>query len=172
MKETQTDLSTPTPTILGGDLEIGNSVAKPVLTSLKEARAKLTLVVANCGIKHLMAMKGDAKGEPDQYLIPKADLYLDCRGVANPAHGGPGGSGDDIEVQNWVGKHSAQDLIAFGDQIYANIQRLTTRKGAGKEYDKPFRIMCMCAHGIHRSRSVKHILARQFKAGGWNVEVE
>lgn len=131
----------------------------PVLTSMDDIKAKLPLVFFSFGVKS------------EKKEFPKADLYLDCRGVANPSHGGPAGNGDDIDVQLWVAVHST--LNAYCEMIQMALSRMTARRGEGKEYEKPFRIGCCCAHGVHRSRAVKHILARWAKlAGHVDVTVE
>lgn len=127
------------------------------LTNAKELKEKLPLVFFNCGVKGLKKM-------------PKADLYLDCRGLANPSIAGLGG-GDDPTVQEWVLANS--DISPYIMLIEDALSRMTTRRGPGHEYDKPFRILTMCAHGIHRSRAAKHILAKWAKSNGYkSVEVE
>lgn len=124
--------------------------------------AKLVLSSAGC--------KSFAIEEPPTYTLPKADVYLDCRGAANPCHGGPSGSGDSPEVQAYVEANT--DVDTYVDMIFAHLVRIPTRrKGQGDPWIKPIHVLCFCAHGIHRSRAMKHILARRLKASGWNVEV-
>ena len=127
-----------------------DSIPAPVVTPLGPVREKLTIRLTSFGVKNNIPW-------------PPADLYLDCRGVANPMHAiGLNGTGDDPGVQKWVEIHC--DMMGFHHTVYSALIRLTTRRGAGKEFEKPFNIVCMCAHGIHRSRSMKHILGR------WLVE--
>lgn len=129
--------------------------AKPVLTDLAEVKKYLPLVFDHHAVK----------GSKD---FPKADLYLDVRGVANPsASGGPGGNGDNPVVQAWVSKNS--DIAPYTELIEQALSRMTSRRGAGKEYEKPFKIVTMCAHGVHRSRAMKHILAYWAKKQGYKV---
>lgn len=130
----------------------------PVLTDLNVVKASLPLIFFSFGVK------GDKE-------FPKADLFLDCRGVANPSHGGPPGSGDDLDVQMWVAEHS--NLRPYVEMVKMALSRMTARRGVGNEFEKPFRIACMCAHGVHRSRSMKHLLARWARLVGYqSVEVE
>ena len=131
----------------------------PATLNLNEARLHLPIVLMSFGVK---------SGQ----LFPPADLYLDCRGCADPSHV-MSGTGDDPEVQEWVWDRSANILQAYRGLIWESISRLTTRRGAGKEFDKPFVILTMCAHGIHRSRAMKHILGRWLRADGFSqVEVK
>ena len=98
--------------------------------------------------------------------LPKADLYLDCRGVANPFHQASLASltGDSKAVQNWVMMESPDTIVAFKHQIEEGLTRIPIRRrDEADPYSRPFTICCMCAHGIHRSRAVKHILASYYK---------
>lgn len=130
----------------------------PTLTNLDLVKKNLPLIFTSIGVKGLDKM-------------PKADLYLDCRGIANPSHGGPNGTGDDIDVQLWVATHS--NIKPYCEMVEMALSRMTARRGAGKEFEKPFKILAMCAHGVHRSKSMKHLLARWAKLDGYqSVEVE
>lgn len=127
-------------------------------TPLEGCKKNLKIEMFNFGCKHV-----------DK--LPGAELYLDCRGVANPSHGGPGGTGDDPQVQDWVRYNS--DLTPYCLMIQDALSRLITRKGEGHEFDKPFRIATFCAHGIHRSRAIKHLLANFLNNSGYlNVKVD
>lgn len=102
--------------------------------------------------------------------FPKADCYLDCRGVVDPSHT-IGGTGDDPKVQTYIKTFSS--IFPYFDTLRCHLDCLTSRRGSGHEYDKPFVVCCMCAHGIHRSRAMKHILADMFKGQGYTkVEVK
>lgn len=115
---------------------------------------KIKIEFFSFGIKNVWNGKGN---------MSQADLYLDCRGVANPAYSGLSGCGDDLVVQAWV--DSFTDLGPFLDMIEEAISRLEVRRGKGKISEKPFVIACFCAHGIHRSKAMKHILADRIKKG-------
>ena len=104
--------------------------------------------------------------------LPSADCYVDCRGIPNPIYGGPAGTGHDLGVRKWVRErlNQAHEQHLYVDLVSASINALTTRRGAGHETDKPFVVCCMCAHGIHRSVAMKHLLAEYF-APTYQVEV-
>lgn len=123
------------------------------------AKQHLTIQIQSFGIK---------SGQPFPLGI---DLYLDCRGVIDPSQNGIAGNGDNLEVQAFVKHNSA--TFAYFDLTLQGIYRLTTRRGEGKEFDKPFQVLTMCAHGIHRSRAMKHILAEWLRDIGFqHVEVK
>lgn len=92
--------------------------------------------------------------------LPKADYYIDCRAVKNPFHEPSlnGLSGDDSRVQQYVKDHS--NIGAMADLLEEAISRVPSRRRGEKDQDRPFEVLCFCAHGVHRSRSVKHLLAK------------
>lgn len=105
------------------------------------------------------------KGGP----LPKADCYLDCRGIENPMRHGYA-NGVMLGAQSIVITENYSQLNAFQRIIKDHIHQLPNRRG--KDWDqKPFVICCMCAHGIHRSVAVKHILASELVAEGYQVEL-
>lgn len=102
--------------------------------------------------------------------FPSADTYIDCRGIPDPSHY-TSGNGDDPAVQQWVKEKI--DLGLYYELVMQHFSMLTLRKGQGNEFDKPFIILCMCAHGIHRSRALKNLLAASLKGNGYQkVKVE
>ena len=123
----------------------------PPLTDLAAVRHLLPITLSSFGLK---------SGQP----FPPADLYIDCRGVADPSQSGLSGSGDSVHIQQWVSEHT--NTSPYYDMVVGGLLRLTTRRGRGQEYDKPFHIVCMCAWGIHRSRAMKYILARLLREVG------
>ena len=99
------------------------------------------------------------------------DLFIDCRAIANPCYipslGGK--SGDDQEVQEWVAYHT--DMDAYYAIVEEALTRIPIRRNDKENpYEKPFVIHCFCAHGIHRSRSMKHLL-KIYLSCEWKVEV-
>lgn len=106
--------------------------------------------------------------------IPKADLYFDCRCVVDGSGAkGIGGTGDSKAMQDYVKQMSPMSINGFVGQLREGIARIPDRRSDRPDpFDEPFVVLCMCAHGIHRSRSVKNILADRFKADGYNVVVE
>lgn len=108
--------------------------------------------------------------------LPKADLYIDCRPMANPFHEPKLGamSGDAEIVQEWVEARSPDLVQAYLQQIKDTLETLPLRRAnssSGKTPNDPLIICCFCAHGIHRSRATKHILARKLKGLGGKVKV-
>ena len=106
--------------------------------------------------------------------MPLADLYLDCRVIPNPTFiSGIGATGDDPRMQEWVEENAQAYVKSFSQLIIDGLQQVPSRrKGKDNPWEAPYIICTMCAHGIHRSRSMKHILARKMRAGGWNVEIK
>ena len=135
-----------------------NTYKGPIITPCQLVKDHLSITLASFGVKTGMEW-------------PKADLYIDCRGVANPMHtAGLCGTGDEGEVQEWVRTYT--DVFPYYDIVREALTRLTTRRGEGKEFDKPFHIVTMCAHGIHRSRAMKHIIGKHLTGLGFKVEVK
>lgn len=119
---------------------------------LQEALNKARIIITSGGVKSL------------NYTLPKADIYIDCRGVANPCYG-MSGSGDDPKVQEWVEKNTT--VHPYVEIILETLTRIPMRRrGQEEPFKEPVRIMCFCAHGIHRSRAMKHILSNRLKAAG------
>ncbi len=115
----------------------------------------MRIVLFNTGIKR------------EGYKLPPADLYLDCRGIPNPFREGgrlAGMSGDAELVQEWVEARAQDQIASFLDQISAGISSLPTRRAGKDPYADPFRVCLFCAHGIHRSRAMKHILYRMLRS--------
>lgn len=97
--------------------------------------------------------------------IPPADLYLDCRALYNPFHDlSCEGSGDLPSVQALVWKHSEGSVRAMAKIVEEAITRIPVRRReAADPFEEPFVIVCLCAHGIHRSRATKYLLADLLK---------
>lgn len=130
-----------------------NSMPPVAFTPIEDCAKRLTVEIASFGVKNLAVHDS----------FPKAELYLDCRGVTDPSltPGAPVGNGDNPDVQEWVEFHN--DISPYTQLTIRAMQRLVSRRGVGHEFDSPFRILTMCAHGIHRSRAMKHILAKILK---------
>ena len=129
-------------------------------TDILQSHNHLKVVFSSFGVKN---------NQP----LPPAECYIDCRGVPDPSKvvGLPALTGDSPELQEYVENNI--DLGPYISMLHQHFARLGTRKGIGHEYDKPFRIVTMCAHGIHRSRAMKHILAKHLRARGFKaVEVQ
>ena len=92
-------------------------------------------------------------------LIPKADFYLDCRGVVD------GGDEDQIREQD------GDTIAAMFTLIVESFRRIPSRKGKDA-YKEPYVVCFLCAHGVNRSVGCKKILATKLKMLGIPVEVK
>ncbi len=108
--------------------------------------------------------------EPDYRIIPKADFYIDCRGIQEK--GISGSSGDDVKFQAGVLGHSPHSIEAALTLILDSLNHVETRRQGENPTARPYVVCFMCAWGVHRSVAVKHIAARKLKALGLDVKVE
>jgi RNase adaptor protein for sRNA GlmZ degradation len=135
------------------------------------------LVLINSGWKSCFDKQANAYNlDADHHMLnlPKADLYLDCRVLPNPVFiDGIGSTGDDPKMQQWMITNGAPFIESFTQLIEDGIHQIPKRR-SGKEdpWEEPYRICFMCAHGIHRSRSMKHLMGQRLKGYGYNVEVK
>jgi len=123
---------------------------------------KVKLELSWHGIKRLPAKDGFR-------TIPRADLYIDCRGIAEK--GIPGFTGKSPEFQAAIRKASAPTLRAFVGQIIDALPHIPSRRGGTDPFKEAFTVLFMCAHGVHRSVASCHIVAEALKAGGYNVTI-
>lgn len=104
--------------------------------------------------------------------LPKADMYIDCRGLADGSKGGPGGTGDSKAMQDYVMQQSPASIISMHRLIEDSLKRIPSRRDGDKDpYERPYRVCFMCAHGIHRSRSAKNLIAGLLTKAGYEVKV-
>ena len=94
------------------------------------------LVLTNFGYKKYMT-----EAKP----FPKADLYIDCRGLVD------GALSDTVKVANGT------LLFAMKTQIEEAVHTLKTRWP--NEPNRPFVVAFFCAHGMHRSVAAKMLMA-------------
>ncbi len=132
---------------------------------MKEVKAdRIKFLLRHYGLKRL-------KNPDGLTLMPRADLYIDCRVVKEK--GITGVNGDDPKFQTGI-KKACPDVL---DNILANIlnslQVFEDRRSSRLfPYAEPYVVCFMCAYGMHRSRATKHIMAERLKALGFNVEVD
>lgn len=96
---------------------------------------KPRLVLTNFGYKKFMEAS-----KP----WPKADLYIDCRGLID------GAQVDHVAIAN------KPLLYSYKVQIEEALNTLPTRWPG--EPERPFHVAFFCAHGMHRSMAAKKIL--------------
>lgn len=125
--------------------------------------SKLKIVLISHGMKKIQ-WKGDL-------LIPKADFYIDCRGIQEK--GLKGTSGKDQEFQSGVESNSSASLNGMEMMILDGLKQLPSRRvGALDPYKEPYVVCFMCAWGIHRSVATKNIMWRRLTEKGYKVEVK
>lgn len=126
-----------------------------------EVRQKIQILINNVGIK-------SNPFQARENLLGGSDFMLDCRGLPDAVTGIPkqyAGLEDYVEKQIDLGMYVHVILQA----IHAAPKR---RWNLGSKWaDKPFRITCFCAHGMHRSRAMRNLLKRELLALGYNVKV-
>jgi len=88
--------------------------------------------------------------------IPKADCYIDCRGVPDPVNRIV--TKDSPSDAEWI--RNSIDVMVYIRLIEDHLWYLSKRRG-DKLFSRPFVILCMCAWGKHRSPAMKRILAEQ-----------
>ena len=123
---------------------------------------------------HLFSF-GKKRGD-ENFATLKADLLLDARVAPNPSYDKTIGSltGDDIRVQNWMRREIGAQLDTYRDMILLGLSTLKKRRepDGGDPYGKPFIVGIFCAHGIHRSRSLKHLLREELRKLGLMVTMD
>lgn len=111
------------------------------------------------------------KKSPPEY----AHFYVDARCVRDPSSvaGLGGNSGDSPNVQEWIAKAAPEAVAAAIEQVKQAIRMIPFRRMGKKDvWEDPFEVCFLCAHGIHRSRSLKWIVANALLAEGYNVSVK
>lgn len=108
--------------------------------------------------------------KPSGYQLPKADLYIDCRGVKEV--GAPSTwDGTSNSFLNYVRVHSSASLYAMETLIAESLNHIADRRAGEDPLAKPYVVQFFCAHGVHRSRACCTILAERFRADGYTTEV-
>lgn len=108
-------------------------------------------------------------------VLPAAHFYLDARHIIDPSKEFAA-SGDDLKVQEYVMAHDSGAIAASLSSLRTAISCIPSRRrnrSAADIWKDPFEVLCVCAHGVHRSRALKHIMARKLKLAGFlNVSVK
>jgi RNase adaptor protein for sRNA GlmZ degradation len=113
----------------------------------------LTVVLRSVGFKTAAFEK----------VMKDTHFIVDCRGVLDPSHKGMG-SGDNVDVQDYVFMHNQPAVQSIYGMVESALNCITSRRSDKEDMWKdPFNITFVCAHGIHRSRATKHIVARWLK---------
>ena len=101
--------------------------------------------------------------------IPKADLYIDCRAIAEA--GVPGWSGKCPEFQADIKEKSKASLFCIQELIIDSLRHVSSRRGGLDPYKEPYVVMFLCAWGVHRSVATCNVIAERMKAFGYNVTI-
>lgn len=127
-------------------------------------------------IKFLLISHGlKTASDEHTYSLPKADLYLDCRGVTDGSRviglvGGP--TGNNLNMQKLVQELSPATITSFHRIIEDSLDKIPLRRNTKLDpYSDPYVVCFLCAHGIHRSVSSKHLIAALLKQAGYRVKV-
>lgn len=131
-----------------------------------DGKDNLQIVLKSRGIKKFLF---DGEGE-NNFSLPKADLYIDCRAVREK--GLRGYSGKDPTFQASIEEACPNTLNLIFGIILESLKLIPDRRDGKNPYSKPFVIMFFCAWGQHRSPGVKQIMSRRLREIGLNVEVE
>ena len=97
---------------------------------------------------------------------PKADFYVDCRGIAD-VRGLPG---DHPLGQAAVLKASKVQLDTIEYLVKDALEMVGPRRQE-QHLTSPFTICFFCAWGLNRSPAVKNIIAGRLVKAGWTVNV-
>lgn len=116
--------------------------------------------------KLVLVSWGRKSGKPE----PKADLHIDCRGLAEA---GILGVGSDLSFQKELEKQSQDSIGAIYTLIVDSLQRIPRRRRDRPDpYADPYVVCFACAWGVHRSVATKHIMAHRLKALGLEVTIQ
>lgn len=122
----------------------------------------MKLIFTHLGLKHTNTFT-----DTDQYIIPKADFYIDCRCLkercTTPQKEIEKCMKDPSE-ENFSREFNRWGLQTMQEQILCMLQTIPTRRrGIINPYAKPITIVFMCARGCNRSPVAKFILGKRFE---------
>lgn len=107
--------------------------------------------------------------------LPKADLYLDCRGIVNP-HKIPAfqtQTGAAKSIQDWIMEQASPSVEHMTQLVLSALDAIPYRRlDELKPFDRPVVVCFFCAYGQHRSVAVKHIVGKRLADAGLDVKVE
>ena len=138
----------------------------PSQTRILSMDKRLKIILKSHGLKRASLKWGSEV----RYCIPKADLYIDCRGVKEKGYSGI--PGDDPRFQEMLEENSLGALDCISGYITESIRLIKDRRYEKPDpFTEPFVILFMCAFGCNRSPAVKHLMARRLRKLDYNVEV-
>lgn len=101
--------------------------------------------------------------------LPKADLYLDCRGLREYDIGYQG-IGSEPEFQQAILVHNAAAIASMTRLVEDSLPQIEARHGTRAEAS-PYVVCTFCAWGINRSVATKYLLAQYFRNKGFTVKL-
>lgn len=116
------------------------------------------------GLKRLQAQSG-------YFLLPKADLYVDCRVI--PEKGIQGGSGTDKGFQSNIKEKASLTLASILTTIQEGLSLIPDRRSDRPDpLADPVVVCFVCAWGVHRSVATKKLIGDRLRALGFEVTYE
>ena len=122
---------------------------------------KPQLILRSAGIK--------THAFPKLWHPQEHDLLIDCRVVKDPSHYAQSG----LKMVDWVEENSTYPVLMLFEVVKKGIDMIPERRREkDNPYKDPFKILFFCAHGMHRSVSVKQIMGRWLREAGFEVTIE
>ena len=124
----------------------------------------MKLIFTHLGLKHTNTF-----GDTENYILPKAEFYIDCRCLkercTTPQEEIDKVIADGYQTEeNFSREFNRWGLQTMQEQILCMLQTIPTRRrGHLTPYKKPITIVFMCARGCNRSPVAKFILAKRFQ---------
>ena len=104
-------------------------------------------------------------------ILPKADLYIDCRGIAE--HGIEGNTGHTNSFQEGIKAASPLSLGAMTTLIVDSLRFIETRRsGKPDPFKEPYVVCFMCAWGMHRSPATASVVGEKLKELGFHTVLQ
>ena len=111
------------------------------------------------------------KTEDGHPILPKADLYIDCRGIAE--RGIQGNTGHANSFQEGIKKASPLSLDAMTTLIVDSLRHIETRRsGKPDPFKEPYVVCFMCAWSMHRSPATAHVVGERLSKLGYNIVLQ
>ena len=147
-------------------IESSKAALNPPFTDA-QLKSRVKLVLQSTGVKHNVgaAKKGFIS-------LPRADFYVDCRGVAERGlH--EKGTGKSLAFQAAVETASPAALTHIHASILEAIAKVPDRRRERPDpFTDPFTICFFCAWGMHRSVATKYIMGERLRRNGYLVTIE
>lgn len=103
-------------------------------------------------------------------LVPaEADLIIDCRGIKE--HGLD--RNNQLLFQEQIRLNNPGTIQSMVELIMDSFAQIPARRSEKEDpYSNPYIVVFVCAHGMHRSKNTKHVVAFRLRELGYSVTVE